>query len=212
MFHWPKDNVLNISEFTFTQITQKKAPYKCCSFNTCSLQSPKPGARVMHRLSSIRKFGRKISQAVGLRPTPTPAWPLQSGCDVPEIQDQLQSLLFGKLSIELRIIIYELVLGDPKRFLHICLNRGKKAKKHRKVAHWRCDEMDIQRHEPMNSPCPTWQHWCFGDHPIIDRQAHHHDMFNPHRREITVTEDQLIAILLSCRRMYVATYKGHPRY
>lgn len=152
----------------------------------------------MHRLSGIRTFGHKVSQAVGLRPKFTPAWPLQSNCDVPEIRDQFQSPLFGKLSVELRLIIYELVLGDPERFLHLCLNRGEEAKENRKVAHWRCDEMD--------SPFPTWQHWCFGDHPLIDGEAHYDHMYNPPRRKITVTEDRLIEILLCCRRMYVAIY------
>ncbi|KAF2688149.1 hypothetical protein K458DRAFT_385719 [Lentithecium fluviatile CBS 122367] len=143
----------------------------------------------MHRLSSLRILRNKVSQAVGLRPIPTPAWPLQDECDAPEIMEQLQSPLFGTLSVELRILIYSAVLGDPGRFLHICLNRKKK--KCRPMAHWRCTDLE--------SPFPTWQHYCFGEKPSFDKEG---KCCNVHPRQITTTDDQLIALLLSCQRIY----------
>jgi hypothetical protein len=154
----------------------------------------------MHRLPGLRKLGIKVSRAVGLHSMPTPAWPLQHECDTPEMLDQLQSPLFGRLSAELRVSIYEAVLGDPERFLHICLN--KKNKKMRRVAHWQCTEMD--------SPFPTWQHYCFGGEPSLDEEGRPTGRLK--FRPITITDDQLLAILLSCRIMYVFVNVSHVYY
>jgi hypothetical protein len=142
----------------------------------------------MHRSLILQRFTNKLAQAVGLRPTPIPAWPLQDECDVPEMMDQLQSPLFGNLSAELRILIYSAVLSDPERFLHICLNWKKK--KCRPMAHWRCTDLE--------SPFPTWQHNCFGENPLFDKEG---KFYNVRFRQVTTTNDQLIALLLSCRRM-----------
>ncbi|KAF2444645.1 hypothetical protein P171DRAFT_431447 [Karstenula rhodostoma CBS 690.94] len=127
----------------------------------------------MHRLSTFRKLRNKVSQAV-------------------EMMNQVQSPLFGKLSAELRIPIYAAVLGDPERFLHICLNKkDKKNKKRRRLAHWRCTNLE--------SPHPTWQHSCFGEERVLSPSG---TFVTIHHRAVTTTEDQLLALLLSCRRIY----------
>jgi hypothetical protein len=143
---------------------------------------------MMHRLPTFRELRKKVSQAVGMRSSPIPAWPLQVEREVPEIMNQVQSPLFGKLSAELRIPIYSAVLGDPERFLHICLN--KKDKKRRRLAHWRCTNLE--------SPHPTWQHSCFGEERVLSPSG---TFITIQHRAVTTTEDQLLALLLSCRRM-----------
>lgn len=107
------------------------------------------------------------------------AWPLGDGIPPQiSINAQPQSLLFRKLSIELRIIVYQAVLGDLARYTHIFqLLDGSGL-----IGHVRC--YDVQ------SLFPTWQHKCFG-----------------YRREGQLTvlklvprsEDKLLALLLTCR-------------
>lgn len=138
----------------------------------------------------FQKIRSRVAQAVGMRSSAVPAWPLQAACEVPDMIDQLQSPLFGKLSAELRIPIYAVVLGDPERFLHICLN--KPAKRRRQLAHWRCVD--------MHSPHPTWQHSCFGEIPLFSPQGNFTTL-KP--RLVTVTEDHLLGLFLSCRKMSV---------
>jgi hypothetical protein len=124
-----------------------------------------------------------------------PAWPLHDEqCAKPDMHAQTASLLFGKLSAELRISIYESVLTDPERFLHICQNHRKRNTRHseRAVAHHWCTDRD--------SPFPTWQHACFGEHTYNNAQM---KVFAS--RPITTTNDQLLSLLLSCRRMYVSS-------
>ncbi|KAF2877038.1 hypothetical protein BDV95DRAFT_137646 [Massariosphaeria phaeospora] len=129
------------------------------------------------------KFSKKRSASAStshrLPPTPT-AWPLRPDGPAPAICDQLQSPLYGKLSAELRLLIYGLALGDPTRLLHICKNTWRR---HRRVpvAHYRCTDTD--------SPFPTWQHTCF-------------DVICNRRRAATPTEDKLLALLLTCRLVY----------
>ena len=139
----------------------------------------------MHHLHGLRMLHSKTLHAMGLRPPP--AWPLQEKRGGPKIRSQHQSPLFGKLSPELRNIVYTDVLGDPNRFLHICLNIQKKC---RRVAHWRCTDME--------SPYPTLQHCCFGQEVPIKNEGR---ACNVYPRVITLTDDQLLALLLSCRRV-----------
>jgi hypothetical protein len=105
-----------------------------------------------------------------------------------DITAQKECPLFSKLSAELRILIYEAVLTDRSRFLHICMNRRqRKAKRRvRPVAHFWCTDQD--------SPFPTWQHACFGESvkPLEQMMAF---CFRP----ITTTDDHLLSLLLSCR-------------
>jgi hypothetical protein len=65
---------------------------------------------------------------------------------------QLQCVLFKMVSSEVRLLIYEAVLSDPGRLLHIVPYRGKERRQG--VGHWRCEDTE--------SPLPTWQHSCFG--------------------------------------------------
>jgi hypothetical protein len=114
-----------------------------------------------------------------------PAWPLQDA-KVPKAptNPQLHSPLFGKLSTELRLIIYEAVLTDPTRFLHICQTKGDTSSR-RQIAHVWCTD--------THSRFPTWQHSCFGD---IMRNG-----TNPSHVRITQTDDKLLSPLFSCRAM-----------
>jgi hypothetical protein len=107
------------------------------------------------------------------------AWPL---CDPelgrPKIYPQAASPLFGKLSVELRILIYRAVLTEPTRFLHIIKHLPQPEKKHRPrrpMAHYWCDNMDL--------PFPTFQH----------HTCYHGDK--------TETNDNLLSVLLTCRAM-----------
>lgn len=103
------------------------------------------------------------------------------------MHQQLQCPLFEKLSAELRLFIYEFVLGDHTRLLHICKNLDSR----RSVAHYRCTDTD--------SPYPTWQHACFGEERIVVPGKYS----SLHSRANTETDDNLISLLLTCRRMYV---------
>jgi hypothetical protein len=58
------------------------------------------------------------------------------------------------------------------------------------MAHWRCTDLE--------SPFPTWQHHCFGEKPLFNKEG---KVYNVRTRQITITDDQLIALLLSCRRV-----------
>jgi hypothetical protein len=142
--------------------------------------------------SAILKFCKKL---LVFRRTkgwpPSAAWPLQDAFPMPIMNPQLQSPLFGKLSAELRILIYQYVLGDPERYMHICFNMRQTEfdKRVRPVAHFRCIDMD--------SPFPTWQHACFGQ--TLKDTPH----YFPVQRVITETDDKLLALLLTCRLMCV---------
>ena len=119
-----------------------------------------------------------------------PAWPLYGDQHAkPEMNAQNECPLFGKLSTELRILIYEATLIDRGRLLHICTNsfsRRRKAKDAvRRNAHFWCIDQE--------SPFPTWQHACYGEiqHPTGKFTC----------RRITRTDDQLLSLLLTCRLM-----------
>jgi hypothetical protein len=67
--------------------------------------------------------------------------------------DQTQSAMLRVVPKDVRLMIHELVLSDPTRFLHIVSYRGTKCKAH--MGNWRCDDEASQ--------FPTWQHRCFGE-------------------------------------------------
>jgi len=97
--------------------------------------------------------------------------------------DQKQCVLFGRLSAEVRLLIYEEVLADPQRllhFLHVTYGIGRPYK----LGHWRCVDKD--------SPYVTWQHTCFGVWSEGDVQ---------HIRPACHTNSDLISLLLACRIM-----------
>lgn len=124
------------------------------------------------------------------------AWPLQESFSPPRMNNQLQPLLFGKLTPEIRISIYKAALGCPVRYLYICKNdlswEVTYGHKFRTVAHFRCMDTD--------SPYPAWQHVCFGEESSGDNGSLHTSRTRP----LTATRDKLIALLLTCRLMYVA--------
>jgi hypothetical protein len=100
--------------------------------------------------------------------------------------DQKQCALFGKLSAEVRLLIYEEVVADPQRllhFLHVTYAVGRPDK----LGHWRCVDMD--------SPFVTWQHVCFGVWTEGEVQ---------YIRHACHTNSDLISLLLACRLMWVS--------
>ncbi|KAF2662837.1 hypothetical protein K491DRAFT_672688 [Lophiostoma macrostomum CBS 122681] len=133
-----------------------------------------------------RKLSRKPHQS-------EPASCSNSACTTPEepaaaaaaerrssTSSQLQCLLFGKLSAELRLLIYAYALGDPIRPMHIIpFKRGSP-----EVAHSRCYD--------MQSPLPSWQHHCFGQ---TGYSMQHHS--SPLR-----VNDNILSLLLTCRIIY----------
>jgi len=100
--------------------------------------------------------------------------------DAPHAQDQ--SVLFSQLPAEVRLLIYDAVLADEERLLHILriLPRPKTSKT-TKLTHWRCNDMD--------SLYPEWQHTCYRDcvHTIQGQEMH--------------SNDNLLSLLLTCRRV-----------
>lgn len=152
---------------------------------TYTRTSPIKNAMVLP--SALQKIQHRVTQA--LKPRPPPAWPLRNNGDIPAMMDQLQSPFF-RLSAELRNPIYLAVLSDLERFLHICLNSLRpKRTKCRQLAHWRCTDPE--------SSYSTFQHRCFGEEPF-DNDGRPRNIKS---RSVTITEDQLLALLLSCRRM-----------
>ena len=138
---------------------------------------------------------QKARSALTKQPSYPPAWPLQDEqCAKPDIHAQDASPLFGKISAELRISIYEAVLTDTERLLHICQNRRKQKTRRpeRPVAHYWCTDRD--------SSFPTRQHPCFGEYTYNNDQ-----MKVSASRPITTTNDHLLSLLLSCRRMHVSS-------
>jgi hypothetical protein len=143
---------------------------------------------------------RSTSKAkTDVSPKYPPAWPLCSDDHPkPRINPQTQSPLFTVLSAELRIQVYQAVLTDPPRFLHIIKNRFparhglqklKKKVPERRVAHYWCTDME--------SPYPTWQHVCYGE--SLDPTSPIPRTF--HRRPITETNDKLLSLLQTCRQV-----------
>lgn len=141
---------------------------------------------LLERLKDVRLTTRNTSHSY------SPAWPLQEeNIARPVFDPQRDCPLLQKLSLELRIIIYRLVLSNSSQFLHICLNdrQAKRNRKRRRVAHFRCVEND--------SPFPTWQHMCYGE-KITD---HPRGLSSWSPRVVTETDDKLLSLLLTCRLM-----------
>jgi hypothetical protein len=96
---------------------------------------------------------------------------------------QEQSVLFGKLSAEMRLLIYEKVLAEPQcllHFLHVTPTKGRPAK----LGHWRCED--------AASPYLTWQHVCFGVWNEGSTRWY---------RPASTTNGDLISMLITCRLM-----------
>jgi hypothetical protein len=140
-------------------------------------------------------FGKKLRKLRGAyahSPYP-PAWPLSDASHArPQMNSQQNCPLFKQLSGELRAMIYQAVLTNPQRFLHIIRNVLRQAKRksnQRRVAHYWCED--------MASPFPTWQHSCYGESVHVEPGKY--TLFCP--RSITETSDGLLSLLLTCRLM-----------
>jgi hypothetical protein len=99
---------------------------------------------------------------------------------------QRQCTLFNVLSADVRMLIYEAVLSDPGRLLHVTFYNG--AQKRKGMGHWRCVDEE--------SPYPTWQHKCFGLWVEGNRG---------HRRREPRSNSNLVSLLLACRIVQVVT-------
>ncbi|KAF2826894.1 hypothetical protein CC86DRAFT_406137 [Ophiobolus disseminans] len=98
---------------------------------------------------------------------------------------QKQSRLFNLVSADVRLLIYEAVLADPDRMLHIVSYRGNR---HRPcMGHWQCDDAE--------SPLPTWQHSCYG---IWTPESG-----GTYRRREPRSNSNLVSMLLACRVVYL---------
>ncbi|KAF2653294.1 hypothetical protein K491DRAFT_718128 [Lophiostoma macrostomum CBS 122681] len=95
--------------------------------------------------------------------------------------EQIQSLLFGpRFPAELRVVIYEHVLGDSSRLMHIIAYKDSSGY----VGRRRCEDVDFAG--------PMWQHDCFKSYHSKD----------PARQGTFDSEDNLLSIILSCHRIY----------
>lgn len=125
------------------------------------------------------------------RSPPKPVAPQRPPIPLEPRGEQAQSPLFGPhFPVELRIIIYEAVLGDPNRLMHIVpYDDGSRYVGRRRCRDWTANDL------------PTWQHRCFGTFIIT------HGHVRARRRETMFgSGDWLLALLLSCHRMYVSKF------
>ncbi|PVH98355.1 hypothetical protein DM02DRAFT_673438 [Periconia macrospinosa] len=117
---------------------------------------------------------------------------------------QHQSPLFRLLSPDLRLCIYEMILSDPRRLMHIMIFA-----RDLKLVHSWCHDED--------SPLPICQHLCYG-HPYIDRDAGGYAA----QIDLPGSKDGFVNLLLSCRRIYyealeilyknnIFHFRGSPR-
>ncbi|KAH4227128.1 hypothetical protein HBI06_105060 [Parastagonospora nodorum] len=99
--------------------------------------------------------------------------------------EQAECPLFSpKFPAELRLSIYEAVLGDMHRFTHVIPFDDKS----NRVGRRRCKDIACEG--------PTWQHTCFG--------AWLSDEGSTRNQEYTFySRDQLLNLLLSCHRIYL---------
>jgi len=141
--------------------------------------------------------------------TPPSDWPLSSESPKPDtsvpfssaaphqgerllnhlVNPQLGSPLVAKLSTEIRFMIFEYVLPDPTRLLHVY--RTKK-KNYRPIAHSWCTDMD--------SPLPKWQHPCFGKGQV-NTSYRHDPRPNSSGLPFLTSNDKLLSLVLSCRAL-----------
>ena len=130
-----------------------------------------------------RRFSKPVSSSRGKQSPYPPAWPLVDDTIArPPMNPQSQSLLFSRLTPELRRLIYVIAIGDVHRFTHIYPNPTNPAR----LTHSRCTD--------MHSSYPSWQHTCYtslSDPETYEREA----------RRISGETDGLVSLLLSCRRV-----------
>jgi hypothetical protein len=69
----------------------------------------------------------------------------------PQLQEK--SPFLSWLPVDVRLLIYEAVLANLERLLHILHALPGKSQQ-KKLKHWRCDDED--------NPHLVWQHKCFG--------------------------------------------------
>jgi hypothetical protein len=84
---------------------------------------------------------------------------------------------------ELRIKIYEAVLGDSDRFMHVIPFDDQS----NRVGRRRCDNIH-------GDELPTWQHSCFGNVLTANK-------LSSRQRYEFWSDDRLLAFLLTCHRM-----------
>ena len=113
--------------------------------------------------------------------------PLCSPISLQLRNEQVQSPLFSSnFPVELRLGIYEAVLGDQSRLMHIIPDDDGSGS----VGRQRCEDPDCDN--------PTWQHRCFG---IWLEQNGSTRV----RQRTFPSQDKLLALLLTCHRMYVCS-------
>jgi hypothetical protein len=116
-----------------------------------------------------------------------PQAPLRPPISLQLRNEQAQCPLFSsRFPAELRVSIYEALLGDAERLMHIIPFDDSSGR----VGRRRCADAE--------SEGPTWQHKCFGTYLHMNGSAR--------KRQMTFeSNDKLMALLLSCHRMYVCS-------
>ena len=124
---------------------------------------------------------RKKSRA--LQPSLTPVVASRERLDIPTgpLHSQEQSILFNRLSTELRLLVFSAVLTHSGRLLHI-LHMVPDQGESLHLSHWRCEDVDYMH--------PVWQHRCFGQWTDGDT------LYT--RSELRSNSD-LLPLLLTCR-------------
>jgi hypothetical protein len=135
------------------------------------------------RLFSGSDKHRRSARTLPVTP-PKPHYPPSPPISTELRNPQKECPLFSpNLPAELRIQIYEAVLGDSDRLMHVIPFNDHS----NRVGRRRCDN---------TNPCdgPTWQHSCFGI--VLSPNKHsslHYRVFE--------SDDQLLALLMTCHRM-----------
>lgn len=121
-------------------------------------------------------------------PSPKPRAPPCSPIDPNPRISQFQLTLFSPhFPVQLRLQVYELVLGDITRLMHIIpFDDGSN-----RLGRRRCGDVNIK--------APTWQHRCFETWVQRERSARV-------RQQSFRSSDRLLALCLSCRMMFVMLY------
>jgi hypothetical protein len=127
---------------------------------------------------------RQSSQRPQRTNPPKPQWPPRPPISIEPRNPQKSCPLFSpNFPAELRIKIYEVVLGDSDRFMHVIPFDDQS----NRVGRRRCDNFHDDK-------LPTWQHSCFGRELSPNKHSCRY-CFEFY------SDDRLLAFLLTCHRV-----------
>jgi hypothetical protein len=134
--------------------------------------------------SQRKRERRRLARSAMDRNPPKPHYPPRPSISTEPRNPQRQCPLFSpNFPAELRIQIYEAVLGDPNRFMHVIPFNDHS----NWVGRRRCNNTNAR-------DGPTFQHSCFGI--VISSNR-----LSTQQMSVFESDDQLLALPLTCHRM-----------